>query len=161
NKTTDRQEGEMAAWFSAFSAGSGNQLYTFGRTDFADDIPLQWTANPGFMGSGLDPHDLTFFNNALWFSGETPANEFQLFKLGSDGSVTQWTSIAANFGPQDLTIFNDALWFQGLNAGQFQLFKLGNDGSVTQWTANPGFMGFGLNPLDLTVFNDALWFDGA
>src|SRR5262249_2770416 len=100
------------------------------------------------------------FNNALWFDGETPANGFQLYKLGNDGSVTKWTNIGTNLAPQDLTVFNNALWFRGhdTTTNQTQLYKLGSDGSVTKWTANPGFGGLG--PVNMTVFNDALWFGG-
>src|SRR6266446_2843193 len=103
-----------SAWFSA-NNGSGFQLYKLGF----DESVTQWTANPGNagLGLGLDPRDLTVFNNAVWFTGQTPSN------------------------------------------GE-QLFKLGNDGSVTQWTANPGLPGFGLDPQGLTVFNNALWFTG-
>jgi len=146
----------MAAFFVAFTNSGGNQLYTF-ATVFGVDIPVQWTA-PGF---DLNPHDLTFFNNAVWFDGNTAsANGNQLYKLGIDGSVTKWTATGANLDPTDLTVFNNALWFNGFNAGQNQLYKLGNDGSVTQWTANPG-AGIGLEPFNMAVFNDALWFDGA
>ena len=95
----------MTAWFSASSAGSGTQLYKLGN----DESVTKWT-DPGFS---LNPQDLTFFNNAVWFGGET-ATGLQLFKLGADGSVTQWTSIGNNFLPQDLTVFNDALWFDGV-----------------------------------------------
>src|SRR5262249_2855586 len=145
----------MAAYFSATNA-SGVQLYKLGF----DGSVTQWTANPG-SGGGLDPQDLTFFNNAVWFGGDTPANGFQLFKLGNDGSVTTWTSIGNALDPVDLTVFNNALWFNGIaGPGQFQLYKLGNDGSVTKWTADPGIMGGGLDPMNMTVFNDALWFHG-
>src|SRR6266404_3190549 len=121
-----------SAWFSA-NNGSGFQLYKLGF----DESVTQWTANPGNagLGLGLDPRDLTVFNNAVWFAGQTPANGEQLFKLGNDGSVTQWTKIGS--GPN--VIFDNALWFNGLdNFNQNQFYKLGNDGSVTKWTANPG-----------------------
>src|SRR5262249_17251136 len=100
---------------------------------------------------------------------------FQLYKLGDDQSVTQWTAInAAGLGltPFDLTSFNGSVWFDGDTGGGAgrQLFKLGSDGSVTQWTAiNPRGAGLFLYPFmlpgllvpdDLTVFNDALWFGG-
>jgi hypothetical protein len=148
-----------AAWFSATDNALGDmQLYKLG----SDGSVTQWTANPGLMGSGLTPLDLTGFNNSVWFGGVTPANGFQLFKLGNNGSVTQWTSIGANLFPNDLTLFNNAVWFNGSDTttNQQQLYKLGSDGSVTKWTANPG-NGAGLNPQgDMTVFNDALWFGG-
>ena len=69
-----------------------HQLYKLG----SDGSVTKWTAdpgNPGFPDQGLDPLDLTFFNNAVWFNGETSANGFQLYKLGADGSVTKWTNI--------------------------------------------------------------------
>src|SRR5262249_6374429 len=79
---------------------------------------------------------------ALWFNGLTGvAGGFQLFKLGFDGSVTQWTAIpGVSLNPQDLTGFNGNEWFNGATATQGnQLYKLGFDGSVTKWTAiNPG-----------------------
>ena len=122
-----------------------------------DGSVTKWTAlNTG--GAGLEPFNMTVFNDALWFDGATPANGFQLYKLGNDGSVRKWTNIGSNLDPFDSIIFNNALWFSGANAGQQQLYKLGNDGSVTQWTANPGG---GLDPSDMSVFNGALWFEGA
>src|SRR5262249_9394836 len=59
----------MAAYFIAQSAASGGQLYKLGF----DESVTKWT-DPGF---NLAPNDLTFFNNAVWFSGETPANGLQ------------------------------------------------------------------------------------
>ena len=98
----------MAAYFSAFSNASGNQLYKLGF----DESVTKWT-DPGFS---LNPSDLTFFNNAVWFDGNTAsANGNQLYKLGFDGSVTKWTAIGANLAPFDLTVFNNALWFNGQN----------------------------------------------
>jgi len=70
----------MAAWFNASNNAGVNQLYKLGN----DESVTQWTANPGFA-NGLNPQDLTAFNNAVWFGGETPANGTQLFKLGNDG----------------------------------------------------------------------------
>src|SRR5262249_45584866 len=89
------------------------------------------------------------------FNGSTT----QLYKLGADQSVMQWTAID-NLSPFDLTEFDGNVWFGGNTATQGnQLYKLGFDGSVTKWTAtNPA--GGGLDPIDLTVFNDALWFNG-
>src|SRR5262245_32818105 len=144
----------MAAYFIAQSAASGQQLYKLGF----DESVTKWT-DPGFS---LNPQDLTFFNNAVWFDGATPANGQQLYKLGNDGSVTKWTTIGVTLSRQDLTELSIELWCSGLNSttDQDQLYKLGFDGSVTKWTANPG-SGGGLGPFNLTVFNDALWFDGA
>src|SRR5215467_4054066 len=99
--------------------------------------------------------------SAFFIASPSPGGGDQLYKLGADQSVTQWTAIN-NLNPFDLTEFDGNVWFGGRTATQGnQLYKLGFDGSVTQWTAiNPG--GFpGLNPNDLTVFNDALWFSGA
>src|SRR5215831_5267445 len=126
----------MAAWFTATIGGS-TQLYKLG----VDENPTQWTANPG-SGGGLNPQDLTAFNGAVWFSGDTPELGQQLFKLGADGSVTKWTDIGFGVGgvgvgvnPEDMTVFNNALWFKGNNLDGEQLYKLGADGSVTKWTA--------------------------
>jgi hypothetical protein len=115
----------------------------------------QWTA----IGTDLNPTNLVVFNSALWFSG-FDAGQYQLYKLGSDGSVTQWTANpGAGLGlePADKTVFNDALWFRGdTPANGPQLYKLGDDGSVTLWTK----LGTELLPEDMTVFNNALWFNG-
>src|SRR6266481_5167127 len=102
----------MAAWFSANVGGGGGgvvQPFKLG----SDESVTKWTAdpgNPGFPDQGLDPIDLTFFNNALWFQGDNAGSDvFQLYKLGSDGSVTKWTSLpGVGFGlaPQNLTVFN-------------------------------------------------------
>src|SRR5262249_38519438 len=100
-----------------------------------------------------------------WFSGSTATQGNQLFKLGFDGSVTQWTAVNnlnphAPFDNEGFTTFHDALWFTGNAPGQGeQLYKLGNDGSVAKWT---GFTtgGGGWNPAELFVFDDALWFSG-
>src|SRR5262249_42508939 len=94
---------------------------------------------------------------------------FQLYKLGDDQSVTQWTAIntgGLGLTPFDLTAFDGNVWFDGDTGQGRQLYKLGFDGSVTKWTA----LGGGLFPdpfnpptdvsEDLTVFNDALWFAG-
>src|SRR5215813_11852445 len=76
----------------------------------------------------------------------------QLFKLGADGSVTQWTAVPGGFNPElvsqvagdpDSTpssIFDNAAWLQGTStATGTELYKLGADGSVTLWKdINPG-----------------------
>src|SRR6266436_2937281 len=115
----------MAAWFNANSSSVANlfQLYKLG----SDESVTQWTANPGDAGQanqGLDPFDLTAFNGAVWFNGETTSQHDQLYKLGSDGSVTKWTSIGNNLFPHDEVIFNNALWFTGNAAPGQQLYKL-------------------------------------
>jgi len=95
---------------------------------------------------------MTVFNGALWFEGQTPAHGQQLFKLGADGSVTQWTDIGTNLNPipvsaaaedpdsTPLSTFNNALWFSANNPnGGNELYKLGADGSFTFWKdINPG-----------------------
>src|SRR5262249_27759474 len=114
---------------------------------------------------------------AAFFSASN--NGWQLYKLGEDQSVTQWTADAIGavrpLNPFDLTAFNGSVWFDGDTGGGAgrQLYKLGSDGSGTQWTAI-----IGINPIpmapnglfpdpfdlpfldDLTVFNNALWFTG-
>src|SRR5262249_8643212 len=94
--------------------------------------------------------DLTVFNNALWFTGLTPNQGAQLYKLRNDGSVTKWTTLStAGFGlaPTRLDDFNDALWFNGVTpAGDVQLYELGIDRSLTQWPAIPDPMSFGPAP---------------
>jgi ELWxxDGT repeat protein len=92
---------------------------------------------------------MTVFNNALWFEGATPVNGNQLFKLGADGSVTQWTDIGTDLEPRPLStgvdsiplsVLDNALWFQGNSpTSGNELFKLGADGSFTFWKdINPG-----------------------
>jgi hypothetical protein len=130
-----------ALWFNGIDTTTGQQqLYKLG----ADGSVTKWTANPG-AGAGLSPIDLTVFNGALWFTGETPANGNQLYKLGADGSVTLWTKVGANLDPipvsaasdnpaTPLSAANNALWFQGFaSPGNSELFKLGSDGSFTLW----------------------------
>src|SRR5262249_1190850 len=89
--------------------------------------------------------------DALWFRGDI-ASGAQLFKLGADGSVTQWTAVSGGFNPllvsqaaDDLdstpsSIFENAAWLQGNStATGTELYKLGADGSVTLWKdINPG-----------------------
>src|SRR5262249_51465697 len=94
---------------------------------------------------------------AAYFSANNSVNNnnWQLYKLGDDQSVTQWTAInnmGAGFGflPLDPTLFNNAVWYDGNSgaAGGRQLYKLGADGSVTLWTAlNPGGGGLFPNPI--------------
>jgi hypothetical protein len=144
-------------WFSGVDTTTGqNQLYKLG----SDGSVTQWTAIPGRFG-GLNAGNLTVFNGALWFTGETSANGNQLYKLGDDGSVTQWTSIGTNLDPipvstaadgsnpnAPLSVANNALWFQGNVGGNSELFKLGADGSFTLW----GGTGAGSNgPRDWAV----------
>jgi len=75
---------------------------------------------------------------STFFSAFTPAaapvdEGFQLYQLGADQSVTQWTAIGdvgapGGFNPLDLTEFNGAVWFEGFT-GLFtvgQLYKLGS-----------------------------------
>ena len=95
---------------------------------------------------------MTAFNDALWFVGQTPTHGGQLFKLGNNGSVTQWTDIGTNLSPlpvsavvgdpdsTPLSTFNNALWFNANNPnGGIELYKLGADGSFTFWKdINPG-----------------------
>src|SRR5215470_9596212 len=124
----------MAGWFNANSTPATNihQLYKLGD----DGSVTMWTANPGDNtepDQGLNPFDLTLFNNAVWFSGETTTDGNQLYKLGADGSVTLWTDIHSggiglfgNDDQPDFTVFNNALWFRGENAATDfeQLYKL-------------------------------------
>src|SRR5262249_13936011 len=106
------------------------------------------------------------FEGNAWFNGVAGnAIGAQLYKLGFDGSVTQWTAIQdlnpAPGGSGIFTNFQDALWFAGGAPGQGrQLYKLGNDGSVTKWTALSTGLAGGLDPLTPFVFNDAVWFNG-
>jgi len=136
-------------WFLGATAtvAEGFQLYKLGF----DGSVTKWTSiniNPvgGGLLSGAGNPDLTTFNNALWFNGNTGTQGNQLFKLGFDGSVTKWTAInpaGGGLNPQNMFEFANALWFDGQTATMgAQLFKLGADGSVTQWTAVPG----GFNP---------------
>jgi hypothetical protein len=98
---------------------------------------------------------------SAYFTATNNTNGGQLYKLGSDDSVTLWTAnpgTGSGLNPEDPTEFNNAAWFEGeTSANGYQLFKLGSDSSVTQWTA----IGTNLNPSDLTVFNNELWFNGA
>ena len=94
---------------------------------------------------------------AAWFSATTAGGPFQLYKLGFDESVTQWTADPGSGGtglaPQDLTFFNSAVWFGGVTlANGLQLFKLGNDGSVTKWTS----IGTELIPVRLDRFQQCI-----
>ena len=91
---------------------------------------------------------------AAYFSANNSVNDnnWQLYKLGDDQSVTQWTAInnmGAGFGflPLDPTLFNNAVWYDGNSATQGrQLYRLLPDGTVTMWTAiNSG--GGGLFPI--------------
>src|SRR5262249_28948902 len=157
-------------WFGGAAAGQGNQLYKLGF----DGSLTRWTSiNPNGMnprGNGFDPLDLTEFAGNVWIDGiASDAIGPQLYKLGFDGSVTQWTAIP-NFVPRagtagQFTPFQNALWFTANAPGQGgQLYKLGDDGSVTKWTAiNPGGGGLsppGENGVVLVEFNNALWFGG-
>src|SRR5262249_27077373 len=97
---------------------------------------------------------MTVFNGALWFTGQTPTHGRQLFKLGADGSVTQWTNIGTDLNPvpvsaavfppdpdsTPLSVFDNALWFRANNPTLgTELYKLGADGSFTFWKdINPG-----------------------
>jgi hypothetical protein len=85
------------------------------------------------------------FAGALWFNGNTASGP-QLFKLGANGDVTQWTAFAGGFNPQlvsqaagdaDSTpssIFENAAWLRGTSTQTgTELYKLGADGSVTLW----------------------------
>src|SRR5262249_37126269 len=108
-----------------------------------------------------------------WFRGIAGPGQFQLYKLGNDGSVTQWTAnpgFGVGLEPAFLTVFNGALWFTGgTPAHGGPLFKFGSDGSVTQWTDIFGG-GQGVDPIPvsvaaedpdstpLSVFDNALWF---
>src|SRR5260221_2773549 len=114
----ETEEVQMAsAWFNANTNLGGFQLYKLG----SDESVTQWTALAGTpvfpsVDQGLNPQDLTFFNNAVWFNGQTLASGQQLFKLGNDGSVTKWTDIGVGISgldPQDLTDFNGAIGFNG------------------------------------------------
>jgi hypothetical protein len=166
-------------WFGGAAAGQGNQLYKLGF----DNTLTRWTAinpnggGPNIRAPGFDPLDLTAFASNVWIDGiASNAMGAQLYKLGFDGSVTQWTAIP-DFIPRagltgQFTVFQDAMWFTGNAPGQgAQLYKLGNDGSVTQWTAiNPGGGGLSgptpMNPMAadngvvLVPFANALWFGG-
>ena len=164
-------------WFGGAAPGQGNQLYKLGF----DGSLTQWTAiNPNGMnprGNGFDPLDLTEFAGALWIDGiASDALGPQLYKLGNDQSVTQWTAIP-DFIPRagntsQFTVFQNAMWFTANAPSQGgQLYKLGSDGSLTQWTSiNPGGGGLsdpgsmpppgGANGVILEPFANALWFGG-
>jgi len=150
-----------ALWFSGFRTSTDVQLYKLG----SDGSVTQWTAiftGLGVIGGGLAPVAFSQFNGALWFGGLTANLGYQLYKLGFDGSVTQWTDNPAGLNPRNITEFDGNAWFTGTTGGALgtQLYKLGFDGSVTQWTAinnlNPDADGNDR----FTTFNDALWFNG-
>ena len=168
-----------AVWYDGNNGAGGRQLYKLG----ADGSFTMWTAiNPGGGGLFPDPlnslppllnafDDLTVFNNALWFDGQTPNQGNQLYKLGNDGSVTKWTAINPNgapapgvgpgLDPGQFTVFNGSLWFDGNTLFGRQLFRLEPDGSVFVWSFTNIFGG-GLNrSKDSLPFQDALWFGGA
>src|SRR5262249_61900137 len=98
---------------------------------------------------------------SAFFTAIPMAGGRQLFKLGGDQSVTQWTAIA-NLAPFDLTEFDGNVWFSGKTATQgVQLYKLGFDSSVTKWTAiNQGGLN-GLYPTNLTDIINAQCSRGA
>jgi len=127
----------------------------------------KWTALSTGLAGGLDPLVPFVFNDAVWFNGNTASGR-QLFKLGNDGSVTQWTAFPGGFDPilvsagvsrlppnpgnppfpQDpdstpSSIFQNAAWLQGTSPTLgTELYKLGADGSVTLWKdINPGPLG--------------------
>src|SRR5262249_57725277 len=95
----------------------------------------------------------TFFTAAPMGAGTG-----QLFKLGGDQSVTQWTAIAGGgqfLNPFYLTEVGGNVWFSRTAPGQGnQLYKLGFDCRGTKWTAVPG----GLVPPYLTQVNYAILF---
>jgi ELWxxDGT repeat protein len=83
------------------------------------------------------PFQFIEFNNALWFTASKPDQGTELWKLGADGSVTQWTDInpgAASASPRDFFEFENALWFRADGDDGNELYKLSADGSVTQWS---------------------------
>jgi len=57
---------------------------------------------------------------STFFNASNPANGGQLYKLGADQSVTQWTAIL-NLNPVDLTEFDGNVWFAGNTATQGNL----------------------------------------
>src|SRR5262249_11173639 len=169
NRQKDSLEFQNNLWFGGAAAGQGNQLYKLG---FDGSFKKGTATNPNGMvrGGGFDPLDLTQFAGAVWIDGiASDAMGAQLYKLGFDGSVTQW-SASPDFTPRagtagQFTPFQGALWFTATAPGQGgQLYKLGSDGSLTKWTAiNPGGGGFRApdgNGVVLVEFNNALWFGG-
>ena len=160
-----------STFFTAFSNTLGLQLYKLASG--SQSVTL-WTANNPALG-GLIPIDLTEFNGNVWFGGTTPAEGFQLYKLGFDGSVTKWTAInpaGGGLNPQNMFEFANALWFDGQTAANGgQLFKLGADGSVTQWTNVPGgfdprlvsattLIGPDPDSTPSSIFQNAAWLEG-
>ena len=49
---------------------------------------------------------------SAFFTATSPNAGIQLYKLGADQSVTQWTAID-NIAPTDLTEFDGNVWFAG------------------------------------------------
>src|SRR5262249_29210345 len=87
---------EGNAWLNG---NAGRQLYKLGN----DGSVTKWTAintgGGGLSAPGGNGVVLVEFANALWFGGNAADGTNQLFKLGFDGSVTQWTATPGGFNP--------------------------------------------------------------
>jgi hypothetical protein len=96
-----------ALWFTGETPANGRQLYKLGN----DGSVTLWTK----IGTDLDPvpvstagppgAPLSVANNAFWFQGNASPGNSELYKLGADGSFTQWGGTGAGTdGPRDWAV---------------------------------------------------------
>jgi ELWxxDGT repeat protein len=130
-----------ALWFEAERPDINDELFRIAADGsvllWADINPGVGSGNPHLQSNGIDPGIGVPFAGAFWFEAERAGQGEELWKLGTDGSVTQWTDInpgAGSSDPDEATVFNNALWFRAVRPDVgAELFKLGADGSVTFW----------------------------
>jgi len=139
------------------------------------------TGISGASTTGLDPTDLTVFNNEVLFNGASSANAAGLAgHLGlwtTNGTATGTQELGGSTGisgasatglnPTDLTVIGNEVLFSGVDASGLSGLWVTNGtaaGTRELLAEAPGATAakdpHGLNPTDLTVFNGDVFFNG-
>jgi hypothetical protein len=139
------------------------------------------TGISGASATGLDPTDLTVFNNEVLFNGASSANA-----AGPAGHLGLWTTngtatgtqelggstgisgaSATGLDPTDMMVFGSEVLFSGVDASGLSGLWMTNGtaaGTRELLAEAPGATAakdpLGLNPTDLTVFNGDVFFNG-
>jgi ELWxxDGT repeat protein len=112
------------------------------------------------------PHELTVFNNALYFSANDGTNGYELWKCDGThavlfANINPGNGSSSSF-PKYFTPYKSALYFQAFDdVHGFELWK--TDGTATSLVSNINPTGSSL-PRSFTIFKDILYFaadDGA
>jgi hypothetical protein len=161
-----------------------NGAVLFNGTDTGGHFGL-WTTNgtgggtkelippvgAGASPTGLDPTDLTVFNNEVLFNGADADGLSGLWATngtagGTHELIAEAPGASSGLDPTDMTVIGNEVLFSGVDASGLSGLWVtnGTAGGTRELLAEAPGAGakdpLGLNPTDLTVFNGDVFFNG-